>query len=102
MSTPAKVTLGAPQGTVLGPLLFLVFINDLPAVVSSTTRMFADDCLMYRSTSSIDETKHLLDNLQQWESDWLVSFNPDKCEVMTITNKKMPIHASYSIHGNQL
>ena len=105
MSTPAKVTSGVPQGTVLGPLLFLVFINDLPAAVSSTTRMFADDCLMYRSISSIDDTKQLqedLDNLQQWESDWLMSFNPDKCEVMSITNKKMPIHASYSIHGHQL
>jgi hypothetical protein len=43
-----------------------------------------------------------LDTLQQWEKDWLMSFNPDKCEVIRITNKKKIIDAKYTIHGQVL
>ena len=104
-SKPAPVTSGVPQGTVLGPLLFLVYINDLPKEVNSTSRLFEDDCLLYRIIRSEADTIKLqedLDRLQMWEKNWLMSFNPDKCEVIRITNKRKTINAQYSIHGQVL
>ena len=104
-SAPAPVTSGVPQGTVLGPLLFLVYINDLPWSVTSASRLFADDCLIYRvvnNTADSDALQKDLESLQTWEQHWQMSFNPDKCEVIRITNKKATISRSYTIHGEVL
>ena len=105
-SSSSKVSSGVPQGSVLGPLLFLIFINDLPACVSnSTTRIFADDSVVYRRISSPADSIKLqqdLDSLQEWESKWLMKFNATKCQVLQVTNKRNPITASYSIHGHTL
>ena len=104
-SNSALVSSYVPQGTVLGPLLFLVYINDLLSNVNATGRPFADDCLLYRTIKTTDDAVSLqnnLDTLQQWEKDWLMSFNPDKCEVIRITNKKMIIDAKYTIPGQVL
>jgi hypothetical protein len=84
----APVQSGVPQGSVLGPLFFLVFINDLPNYVSpeSTTRMFADDCALYRSIHSDQDAKALqqdLDGLQRWEKDWLMEFQPQNARYST-------------------
>ena len=73
-SKATDVTSGVPQGTVLGPLLFLVYINDMPENISSTTRMFADDALVYRIIRSRKDHTLLqedLDKLQDWEHKWL-------------------------------
>jgi hypothetical protein len=105
-SNESQVASGVPQGSVIGPLLFLIFINDLPACVSSsTTRLFADDSVIYKSISASEDTTSLqrdLDALQDWESKWLMRFNAKKCQVLRITNKRNPIRASYSIHGHTL
>merc|ERR1711867_118406 len=97
---------GVPQGTVLGPLLFLAFINDLPDCVSSEIRLFADDCLLYRPIRSPADSIQVQDDLvslQNWKNKWLMSFNPDKCEVLRITNKrKGVIQQDYRIHGTVL
>ena len=74
-SEEAAVTSGVPQGTILGPLLFLVYINDLPACVSSEARLFADDCLLYRTIKSQHDADILqddLNSLQRWEAKWLL------------------------------
>lgn len=104
-STSAPVTSGVPQGSVIGPLLFLLYINDMPAKASSTTRLFADDSLLYRKIKTIQDSIALqedLDRLQKWEEDWQMSFNPSKCEVIRFSRKRNPTSASYSIHGQIL
>jgi hypothetical protein len=99
------VTSGVPQGTVLGPLLFLTFINDLPTGIASKLRLFADDCLMYRTIANTSDTTDLqqdLDRLHQWSSNWQMQFNTDKCHLMRFTLRRNVINAHYHLGDNQL
>ena len=105
-SSSAPVLSGVPQGSVLGPILFLIYINDLPEYVSnSTVRLFADDTLLYLTIhNSLDciKLQEDLNSLERWESDWQMSFDPVKCEVIHITTKKKPIIHKYTLHGHTL
>ena len=94
---PLKVT----SGVFWGPLLVLVYINDMPEGINLVVRLFADDSLVYRI---IDQTilQEELHKLEQWEDKWQMQFNADKCEVIRITNKRNHITDNYSIHGKQL
>ena len=93
-TSPAAVTSGVPQGTVLKPLLLLVYINDLPSRVSSSVQLFADDGQLYRVIRDQKDAESLqldLDHLLEWERDWQIwqmVFNPDKWEHIQITNKQ--------------
>ena len=77
---------GIPQGTVLGSLLFLLHINDLPSVVSSKVRLFADDCLIYRNITikkgqiTLQKDLTLFGN---WSNTWGMRFNAAKCNIIT-------------------
>ena len=78
-----NVLSGVPQGTVLGPLFFLIYINDIAENLSPGTsiRLFADDSLLYRiikSNEDIDILQKDLDTIQRWESRNKMSFHPDK------------------------
>ena len=94
-SQPYQVESGVPQGTVLGPLLFLCYINDLPNVLDPHTavRLFADDLLIYRSIKSQDDQVKLqrdLHALGSWGERWGMKFNTKKCNIMLINNQGRP------------
>ena len=93
---------GVPQGTVLGPLLFLIYINDLPDCISSSCSLFADDCLLYRKVHSKADQEALqqdLENLQEWANKWLMTFNINKCEVLQISLQHTIIENSYLLYN---
>jgi len=79
------VTSGVPQGSVLGPVLFLVYINDLDSELLSWVLKFADDTKIFGrvgSDADRDKIQHDLDKLESWSRDWQMAFNVDKCKVM--------------------
>ncbi len=83
---------GVPQGAVLGPLLFLLFIDDLvQAVTHCSIRLFADDtCLFIEVDNRVDTAALInidLESIQKWSQDWLVTFAPQKTKTLTISNK---------------
>ena len=81
-SEEASVDSGVPQATVLGPLLFLCLINDLPETVKSTVRLFADDCLLYREIRSFEDHLLLQEDLhmlEKWAEALGIKFNAQKC-----------------------
>ena len=82
-----ETTSSVPQGSVLGPILFLIYINDLQHVVSSYLSMFADDTKLYRviknQTTDTSILQGDIDAMLHWTKDWLMEFNIDKCSTVT-------------------
>ena len=105
-SPKVPVTSGVPQGTVLGPILFLIYINDLPDYLShSTLRLFADDSILYLEIDKPNDPtrlQHDLDAALRWESDWLMSFHPDKCNVLSVNRKRQSLAYDYKMHDHVL
>ena len=93
------VTSGVPQGTVLVPIIFLIYINDFPEYLAqSKLRLFADDSIIYKEITCRDDCKKLqsdFDAAARWDADWLMAFHPDKCTVLAITQKKTPFKHDY-------
>ena len=84
---------GVPQGSVLGPTLFLIYINDLPDHLDCNVSLFADDTLIYQEVTSPEEEQRFqnnIDNLLKWSIDWKMPFNTAKCQVMAFNQRSTP------------
>lgn len=103
-SSVASVDSGVPQGSVLGPLLFLLFINDIDSVCSASTmlQLFADDCKLFSVTTLINSSVSLqysLNKLSAWADLWQLAINILKCFVLSVSsNGNIPVHP-YFING---
>ena len=103
----SSVTSGVPQGSILGPTLFLLYVNDLPDTISSsaTIATFADDTKMFQCISCEAGSTRLqedLNNVSNWSSTSDIMFNQSKCKVQTISRKRNPIMTSCSLGNTQL
>ena len=104
-SDELPVLSGAPQGSVLGPVLFLLYIYDLPDSLQSQVRLFADDTAVYLTVHGQEDAAKLqndLDILQEWERVWDMEFNPYKCQTLHITRSRRPFNSTYTMHGQVL
>jgi len=103
-SNKINVTSGVPQGSVLGPTLFLYFINDMPDKVECGIKIFADDTKAYAEVDNSDESRvrvqNSIDRLAEWTDKWLLKFNSDKCKVLHL-GKDNPLHEYFIGNGSE-
>ena len=84
-SSWCDITSGIPQGSVLGPVLFVIFINDLPDDINGKVKMYADDTKMYRRITAAQDHQDMqadLERLDDWSKKWQLRFNEKKCKIM--------------------
>ena len=104
-SSWSSVTSGVPQGSILGPLMFILYINDMPLSIPDQTLLFADDSKLFRQIKGVDDCHLLqcsLDKLVEWSSMWRLELNSKKCKILTITLKKKPIKFDYHVGSCKL
>ena len=112
-SCPSPVASGVPQGSVLGPTLFLIFINDICDVTSNLNvkcKLFADDLKIYATRSrhdlnTIDHLNIALSRIESWCSLWQLNLAPEKCSVLKISMTKPPLNPEprfYILNGRQI
>jgi len=104
-SESQAVKSGVPQGTILAPLLFLIYINDLPLSINANIGLYADDTILYSIIHSISDCHALqedLNTLSQWATRTDMYFNPDKSVYMRITRKHNPVLYNYTIDNTAI
>ena len=104
-SSSIPVVSGVPQGSVLGSLLFLLFINDIDNGIQSSLRLFADDTILYREIWSKDDHNIIQNDIQtlfKWSQTWILDFNVSQCKVLTIFNKTDPDKCNYTLNNDPL
>ena len=100
-----EVLSGIPQGSVLGALLFVIYINDLPDNIYSDIFLFADDTKFFhriQEPHDADIIQHDLNTLHQWSTDWLLKFHPDKCVVIRLSVTTETWYHKYTLGENEL
>lgn len=99
------VTSGVPQGSVLGPTLFLIFINDIHIGINSKIRLFADDCVIYHVVtdySNCEELDNDLRKLSEWCRDWQMNINTKKTKLMRFTTCNNFVSHTYTINNEAI
>ena len=99
MSQWIPVTIGIPQGSVLGPILFVLFINDMPSEIKNTCKLFADDAKIFCYPLKT-LLQHDIDKLSQWSEKWQLPFNAKKCKVLHVGHNNPLI--PYTMEGREL
>jgi len=102
LSEEVRVTSGVPQGSVLGPLLFLAYVNDIWRNTESTIRLFADDCVINRKIINNAEMEKLqkdLDRLGEWVVENAMKINPSKSQAIRFTRARVKDPLNYSLLG---
>ena len=85
--------------------MFPIYVNDIPNIITPTTKLFADDTKIYRQINKMEDSialKSDLTALDLWADRWQVKFNPSKCEVMRVTHNKEKSTTRYQISGTEL
>ena len=104
-SRSADVLSGVPQGTVLGPMLFVLYINDINEGLNSQMRLFVDDSIVYREIQTSADHLALesdLNKLHRWAKTWQMDFNVSKCAVLSVTTKRKPSTYGYYMDDQQI
>ena len=104
-SSTIDVESGVPQGSVLGPCLFLFYINDLPNGLASKVRLFADDAISYMTIDNQQDAHNLqqdLNRIGEWAKKWTMVLNTEKCKVITISRKRNKIQHVYHLNNTPL
>ena len=92
LSDEVRVTSGVTQGSVLGPLLFLAYVNDIWRIIESKIRLFADDCIVYRkivNNYDVDKLQTDLDRLGDWAVENEMKINPCKSKSISFTRSRI-------------
>ena len=104
-SIPLAVTFGVPQGSVLGPSLFLVYVNDIgSSLMHLSISLFADDALLYcpiQNTGDIVSFQRDLSSLEQWANEWCMTLNVHKCQMVLFEGRFVVVKAAvaYTLYG---
>ena len=106
MSDWTIITAGVPQGSILGPILFLIYINDIVDEIHSNIKLFADDTSLFLIVDNPESTANTLqtdiNKIISWSHDWLVTFNPSKTESLLISRKSKQIQHPPLSMSNQI
>ena len=105
-----KIKAGVPQRSILDPLFFLIYINDLPSELRCSAKLFADDTSLFSVVENVNETtanlNKDLENINKWAQQWKMSFNPDPTkmaqEVLFSRKKSKVIHPSFIFNGKDV
>ena len=104
-SSSTTVSSCVPQGTALGPLLFILYLSEVSGRISSQVHLLANDCILYREIHGLNyfhELQKDIDTLCNWESKCQMKLNNDKCCFMHVTCKRNPVLTNFKMNGGLL